>query len=505
MSKRSEFFTEETLTSLFANHPYLGIFQKEDCQEYLHLLASIYDLLESDNARIPFEVLRSFVIKFYAHKKLQFIENKVTSFFVMMIGELMLLQDSHDSFGQRFVEATRAGKELLQHLENLMAQRTKFSGTGAETLLGALNRILISRQSVTEEQALEHHREKIKAYQADIQKIKSLGLAHAELLPIPHSNDALFNQAEEAALHIVASIEDVKAAIEKQRQELSQNYFKNARSAGQNLNAIADFFERLYQSTEYQSYIQAKQLLSHLEGIGARFSVKNIDLLLHQIQARDLIPDHEIKRSHLKGFMGQFEQADHQIQEKIRSQIRLLQQQVHYALFTDVRGAQSQLQSLMTSLIGDRSRALEFFENAPVELNFPADFETGPLELATLEVRRESEGVGIDSHRFAVDEQRALFEALLMAEESTLQDILKNFKLQLAKIDQKKNPVSLGGYLFTKGIAEYYVLCEIELFDPQIRKQACGQTDLLISAKHGDFVIRSAQNYQFFQERGNGT
>lgn len=93
-------------------------------------------------------------------------------------------------------------------------------------------------------------------------------------MPIPHSNEALFNQADEAANQILAAVEDVKLAIEKERQELSKSYFEGRRSAGKNLNAITEFYEGLYKSPEYISYEQAKNLLSFLNNYGNRFRIK---------------------------------------------------------------------------------------------------------------------------------------------------------------------------------------------------------------------------------------
>jgi hypothetical protein len=500
VAKRSELFNEENLASLTGNHPYLLLFQKEDWREYLNLLAQIYDLLEEENVRVPYDVLKSIVVKFYSHRKLQFVENKAISFFNMAIGELEVLRDSHDQFGNRFIETTRAGKELLQLVEGLVAQRTKFSGTGAETLLGALNNILISRERLTESQAIEHHQDKIKAYQQDLQRIKTQGLAAAELLPIPHSNDALFNQAEEAATQILASIEDVKTAIENQRQVLAQSYFERTVSAGHSLNAVADFYQGLYRSPEYLSYNQAKQLLSYLEGIGARFTFKNVDHLLHQIQTRDLVPKENIQRSQIKGFMRQFENADHQIQDKIRSQIRILQQQVHYALHTDVRGVQALLQDFLNLLVKNKKQALGFMEANPAEIEVEAEFDFGPLTLHDLDRPGELEARPVDLHALEEVEKRALFEALLQAEETTLQEILIRFERRL----QVSGKLHLSSYPFLNGLAEYYVLSEIDLFALNVRKQLQGFDDLVLPAKSGDFVLRKAPVFLYTIGDKNG-
>lgn len=99
-------------------------------------------------------------MKFFAERDLMSTEMKVSSFLSMMIGELQVFKDSHDQFGQRYIEATRAGQRLLQLMESLLSERSKFSGSGAEALLGALNDILVSRREMSESEAIDHHQAK---------------------------------------------------------------------------------------------------------------------------------------------------------------------------------------------------------------------------------------------------------------------------------------------------------------------------------------------------------
>jgi hypothetical protein len=96
MANRSTLVSEEQLSGLHTNHPYLLVFQKEDWREYLSLIAQIYDLLEADSQRVPFEVVKSHSLKFYSHRKHPSVESKVTAFFNMSIGELAILKDNHD-------------------------------------------------------------------------------------------------------------------------------------------------------------------------------------------------------------------------------------------------------------------------------------------------------------------------------------------------------------------------------------------------------------------------
>lgn len=496
MTKRADIFLDQTLAGLYVNHPQFLLLQKEDWKEYLVLLASIYDPIEEGNTKVPFEVIRAIATKFFSQRRYSSLENKITNFFSMAIGELKVLKDSHDQLGQRYIETTRHGKELLQFIEGLLTQRTRFSGTGAETLLAALNQLLAARQQMTKEQALTHHKQKIKSYQQDIERIQNKGLEYAELLPIPHSNEALFSQAEEAATHILSSVEDVKTAIERQRQEMAEEYFESSLSAGKKLNAVVEFYEGLYRSSEYVSYVQAKNLLSFVEGLSTRFQHKNIDHLVHHIKTQELVDARMIQRSQLKGFSSQFHAADNSIQEKIKSQLRLLQQQVAYAMTQDMQGLQKSLKGLLSSLFSHRDTALAAFEMSPVEVELPTDFDHGDVALYHFEVTSEMELSPFALNQLDIEEQKALFEALLAAEEATLQSVLEKFRSEL----QRQGRISLEDYEITLGLAEYYVLSEIEIFSPGIRKELNRYRDINIHSKFGDFVLLQSPCYIFYHE-----
>jgi hypothetical protein len=500
LGKRSEILLETALDSIYWHHPYLLLFQKEDWKEYTVLIAQIYDFIEEENQKVPFEVVKTLILKFYSARDLASIDTKIFNFFQMAIGELHVLKDSHDQFGQRFIETTRSGKMLLQMIEGLLERRTKFSGTGAEVLLGALNDILSSRRSMSDSEAIEHHKAKIRSYKDDLEKIRKHGISHAELLPIPHSNEALFNQAEEAAAHILSSIEDVKVAIERQRQDLAQGYFEGSKTAGQSVTAVADFYQRLYSSSEYLSYIQAKSLLSHLEGYSARFTIKNIDHLLHQIRQKDLLPNDQLRRSQLQGFMQQFQNSDHAIQEKVKAQIKLLQQQVHYATSTDVNGLQNALHVVLSRFLANKEKVIDYFRSQPAALLMPADFESGPVDLSRFEVNRESEGIKLENSELDPAELKALFLSLARAEETNLKKIVQNFKTKL----QASSEIYLSRYVFEFGLTEYYVLSEIELFDSRIEKTESGVTQLEVSNKQSSYIVKNVPNYKFTMRQNDG-
>ena len=488
MSKRANTITEEGLAALFRHHSYLQILQKEDWREYLQLLAQIYDFLEESSSRVPIDSIRAIGIRYYSNKGLASPDQKMTTFFTMAIGELGVLQDSHDQLGQRYLDTTRGGKSLLQWMESLITQRHKFSGTGAETLLGALNDILISRKQMTVEEAVQHHKEKISALREDLARIQETGLSAAQLLPLAHSNEALFSQAEEAAIHILQSIEDVKGAIEEQRQELAAGYFQTQRSAGETLGAVADFYDGLYNSPQYASYIQAKELLSHLEGYQARFMTRNVDRLLHSIEGKDLVAMDLVKRSNLRSFMPRFAQADSSIQEKIKAQLHILQQQVLYAVSTDVQGLRSHLHDLLALLVVHPQNGLEFFQKIPLNLSLRQEFEPGPVDLFSFDLPVEVAAQSITEEALDFVQEKALFLELIRAEEGTLKDILQRLLIYL---DEHKN-LRARHHNFPCGLAEYYVLSEVSLFHDGIETFDDGEADLKIVSKYGSYVLCQA-------------
>jgi hypothetical protein len=500
MARRSDLITSNGLTALWRHHPYLLLFQKEDWQDYILLLAEIYDVIEEQSIRVPIDAARSIATRFYSLRNIASLDQKVSSFFSMAIGELQVLKDSHDQFGQRYIETTRGGKSLLHLVESLVAQRNKYSGTSAETLLGALNDILLSRKHMTIDEAIKHHREKIEAFKEDLIRIKKEGLSSAQLLPMAHSNEALFSQAEEASIHVLQSIEDVKSAIESQRKELAEGYFQNRRSAGETLGAVADFYSRLYASPEYASYTQAKEILSYIEGYQRRFALRNIDRLLHSIEGRELLPADLVKKSNLRSFMHQFSVADSTIQEKIKAQIFILQQQVLYAIATDVEGLKANLHDLLANFARKPSLMTEFWSTHPLTLNVREDFDLGPVTLFDYELPLELESQAIEEVSFDIDQERDLLLALLRAEEGTLKDILGRL---LVYFDQHKE-LHAKDHTFPQGLAEYYVLSEIELFDLNVEKYKDGISDLKINSKHGHFILRNAPSFILRQKENHG-
>lgn len=498
MSRRQSQIHATSLQTLFAKHPYIGLFQKENWSDYLELLAQIYDYVEETGQQVPYEGVRVLTYKYFREKDLQSVEAKVSQFIIMCIEELKVLKDYHDASGRRMMELTRPGKQLLQMVEELLSQRVKYSGTGAETLLASLNEALTSGKGFTYESALTHHQEKIRAYKEDLNLIKDKGVEHAQLLPVAHSTEALFAQAEESAYDILAAVEDVKQAIEHERKKLAQSYLESSLSSGQSLNTVAEFYEQLHHSTTYKSYIQAKNIFSFLSGYGHLYPHKDIPKILRRLEVDGLIDQDVIHRSQLNGFQRQFEMADTAIQEKTRAQLQLLQLQVRYSLATDVKGLQSSLKDILQKAFENKEGIQEFFAKNGIQSE-SRNYELGQLELFSFENQPEIDEVLVEES-FAENETRQLIEALLRAEETTLKQVVATFNERL----QQSKTIKMVDYPFQYGLAEYYILSEIQLFSDDIEKTETEPCDLTLELKNNAIVIKNANCYEYKLRSANG-
>ncbi len=490
MAKRSEIISKESLEGLFATHPYLLVFKKFDWDEYLSLLAHIYDLLEEENTRVPFEVLKAILIQHYSVKVMN-VEIKVTEYFQIMIVELQVLKDSHDSFGKRYIEATRMGKDFLKMIESLLSERRRFSGTGAETLLGALNGLLISGSEMTEESALQHHKEKISAYQADIKRIKENGINAAELLPFHHSSEALFSQAEEAAINILSATEDVKVAVERERKNLAENHLQQKQTPGANVRTITDFHLNLNNTEEFKSYYQAKELFSQLEGHSSRHKHSSIPRILNLLKSRKIVDEDTLKRSNLADFARHFDAADSSIKEKTRSQIGILRQQVAYALTTDSRLIQENLNAIFRLLYAHKEKALTIIEKINLELKLPCETDFGSIVTNEFRIQKEAESVSLVAEDLTAEELNFMMQALLKAEEDTIQQVLKDLKNYL----RQKGPVAIADYPRLNSLAALYALLEADTLDPAIEKSFQDNVDISLSFQSFNIVVRKVPNF----------
>jgi len=137
----------------------------------------------------------------------------------------------------------------------------------------------------------------------------------------------------------------------------------------------------------------------------------------------------------------------------------------------------------------------------PTTAQIPCEFEMGSLELSEFHVAAHVESSPLVDSTLEESEMKALFLALAQAEETTLRDILDDFRHWLSV----KGTCDLGEYKFTRGLAEYYVLSEIECFDPTILKEPTGQIDLEISTRQGVFVIKKARCFRYTLRSPDGS
>jgi len=186
--------------------------------------------------------------------------------------------------------------------------------------------------------------------------------------------------------------------------------------------------------------------------------------------------------------MHQFGVADTIIQEKVKAQIRVLQQQVLYAISTDVEGLRSQLHDLMARLVGRAAQAMDFWEKTPLNLNVREEFIPGQVDLFDFELPTETASHLIEEEKFDLLQQRDLFLALLRAEEGTLKDIIGRLDSHL----NEKGELRARDHTFPQGLAEYYVLSEIGLFTDSVATFEDGEADIRVNSKRGRFVLRRA-------------
>lgn len=496
MAKRIEQLNPESLGGVFANHPYLRIFQKEDWQDYVTVIAAIYDVLEEEGTRTAYEVIRTILLRYFSQKDLQNVDQKVSGFLSTAIAELDVLRDWHDHTGQRFIEGTRSGKEMLKLFESFVAQRAKFTGASAETLLGSLNNLLLSRKEMTHQEAVQHHRAKIKAYQEDLKRIEEKGLMAADLLPMDYSSEELFNQAEESAIYLLTAIEDVKAAIENVRRDLAQTYFNKDSTAGQAINLVADFYQNLSQTPQFRSYTQATEMLSYLDSNGSRFKTRDLDLLLSEVSKKDLIQEDHLKRSFLKGFKQQFEAAHRSIETIRQAQLKILQQQVSYALLVDAQRLHSDIREIFSTFTEYQEQVLSYWEDSPQTILMPLQGQFGSLELNDFEVSTELQAQPLNFQSFDSSEMKAFAEALLASEEQSVQKIIEELTATLHR--QKDQPVTLSNYPLLKSLGVYYVLSEIDLFTEKIEKHVLAESKAItIETSKGRFVFPSSPDYTY--------
>ena len=493
MTRRAEIFSSDSIPTLVENNPFLRLFQKETWEEYLELIAQIYDLLEGRGGRIEQLEVSQLIDRFYFKKDLKAPELKGALVLSMFISELKVLRDGHDSLGNRFIESTREGKQFLRICERLIQNRPSYTGAGAEALVSNLNLILRDPKETSIEDAIKSHDEVIQRYKEDIKRIKSHGVQASELLNPGFSIDELFQAADEEAGSILAAAEDVKLAIEAARKDLIKQYHDRHFTAGKAIEFIADFHEALRNRPEYQSYIRAKDILSHIEGLGSSFRNRDIEDMFQSLLNKELLPKHVLNRSSISQFSRQFQSLGRSIEEKTQEQIQLLRVQVHYVVTGDSRKTREDLGELQGTFFKVGPEVMDFISTLEFSVPDGLGVEVGVLTPHSLELPELIQAASMERNSFDLGDQGAIVEFLKKAEEATVEQVLR--KLQ-TEIDQQ-GEVLLSHYSITLGIVEYYVLSLISCFSEVITSVEEGRTDLTWTNSDRRVSIQNIPNYRY--------
>lgn len=485
MARRSEIFTKESIDNIVVNNPFLRLFEKRDWKEYLEVLALLYDIFEESAQVIPFDLIEGVLRNYYADHSLASIEQKISQFVTMAISELEVIRDSHDASGNRFMEATREGKNLLKLCEGFILNRKKYTGLSAQALMASLNNILLSENTMTKDVAITHHHNKIKEYKEDIKRIEKEGVEFSKLFTNTISRDELFTYCDEIASFILSSGEDIKAAIEKTRKELVKRYMDENYSIGEIIGYVVDFHTNLAQTPEYQSFSHAKDVLSYIQGIGGNFHYKDISQILYILQERELIPKDQINRSSLKGFTRRFGLIIQSIDKKINEQINLLKIQVHYVIAGNTKRVQEQLSELMGIFYKNGTTVLPFAHTNPLYGIKDSHAQIGELIPHTF---AKDSVVVLES--FAVQEiseqdKYNLLQALAVADEATIEKVLQKLKRWLSR----HRTAQLSQYPLDYGLTEFYVLSNISFYCDSIEAKKIGTTTLTFSNVKDPFVL----------------
>jgi hypothetical protein len=149
------------------------------------------------------------------------------------------------------------------------------------------------------------------------------------------------------------------------------------------------------------------------------------------------------------------------------------------------------LHELLSRFVSHTDSALDFLEQNALSVVRREEFVFGPVELFAFELPVEVQAETLAEEVFDSAQQRELFLTLLRAEEGTLKDILARLREHL----ETHGELRAGTYFFPKGLPEYYVLSEIELFDSNLQKIPGPNMDLTIESKHGAFVLRQVPDF----------
>lgn len=491
MAGRASLFNRESISTLFNGQPCLLLLQALQWDAYIQLTSEIYDILDSSNTPTEIGVVESKIKSFFTEVENQ--EHKAYSFLKSSIESWRTLRDSHDNNGDRYISTTPEGRAFLALIEQQLLGRPQFTGFSADRLLGSLNKILGRQDSMTSEEALEHHRLEIAKYNEDIERIHAHGVKASQLLTHQVTPLELFTESEQAALSVLVAQDAVKNKVKSVRINLFESYSSGAQSVGKRIEHTADFYRALRATEEHQSYMRARDALSNVEGLsGANYAHKEIPRILSMIAREKIIEPHIVANSPLQRFQDEFEMINEQIDAEVTRQINILKLQVYYATSGDGRLVQEHLRNLTGVIFENAPTAISFLEATAYSYDGGIEVDIGTVDTNSFELIEKIHAGEVTHASMSDEEYKLMVEELRKSEEASIKQVVEKLKLSIAK----DGLVDLSEYEITMGGTEFYVLVRAECFDQSLKSIQTNQIiDVLVNNRRDErFWIRKTPN-----------
>ena len=162
-----------------------------------------------------------------------------------------------------------------------------------------------------------------------------------------------------------------------------------------------------------------------------------------------------------------------------------------YALTTDSRLIQENLNAIFRLLYAHKEKALTIIEKINLELKLPCETDFGSIVTNEFRIQKEAESVSLVAEDLTAEELNFMMQALLKAEEDTIQHVLKDLKNYL----QQKGPVAIADYPRLNSLAALYALIEADTLDPAIEKSFQDEVDISLSFQSFNIVVRKVPNF----------
>lgn len=461
-----DLFSPEALDAIRAKSAAVKLFQAQDWQDYLRILAAIYDLLASAEGPVEFTRVEGIVDAILRQRGVAFIGQARAQMLKKLIEDWEVLKDYHDGAGRRrYAAPTPEGQRLLLLIAELIKNRKSYIGRGAESLLDALNELLLDVPSLSAKEAINRHKAEIKKLEEDILRIEQGGVSRSKLL-LASPRDELFARADEEAAAILASSETIKAAVQTARRDLADGCFNGTLSPGDAVGKVTEFHKALHEQQEYRSFQQAKDVLSMIEGLSPQFAYTDVDLLLRKLIDRGILGQSAATQSSLAHFQSQFLKITMDIGAQAEAEFKILKRQVSYAAMGNSRRIQQTLTTLVSEAAKKPEDTLAFFaKGAPGALEVDGLRWAGKnVALNDFRVKTAIEGEVIGDPSGDALDFSAVADQLKRADEATIKRAVSRILGEL----QKRGVFRLSTFDFALGLIEPYVLLAGEALLPGV-------------------------------------